>query len=272
MIRQPSVAGQFYPARPETLKSEIEGYLKEVSPLHIEGKIHGIVAPHAGYVFSGLRAAAAYKALSGKSVRNAVVISPSHREYFDYLSIYPGEGYETPLGEIPRTTDFDSLIESSTGCRLSEAGHRYEHALEVQLPFLQVVLKDSFNLLPVVMGNQDEKIISALSQFLKDLKDQDPDALIVASSDLSHFHTAASAQKMDSDWIRAMKAFDVNQLKKLFLSQACEACGGGCIIGLMSALSDEKNRIKVTGYSHSGEVNHDESSVVGYTSAVIWEE
>jgi MEMO1 family protein len=271
MNRKPCVAGQFYPADPRSLEKEIKTFLQNTTPLELNGRIHGLVVPHAGYIYSGQRAAEAYQILSGRTFRNVVVITPSHREFFDYLSVYPGDGYETPLGVIPRTDDFDTLIESSNGCRFSEKGHNFEHALEVQLPFLQVVLGNSFRLLPLVIGNQDEATIHNLSDLLKSCKKQDPDALIVASSDLSHFHTASVAKKMDGQWIEAMKAFDLEQLKHLFLSQTCEACGGGGILGLMTALKSGKSHITVTGYSHSGEINRDESSVVGYTSAIIWE-
>ena len=271
MIRQSSVAGQFYPGSPRELTNMIRVFLGNAKTPDLKGKISGLVVPHAGYVYSGQRAAEAYKSLSGKIFKNVLVISPSHREFFNFISIYPGEGYETPLGIIERTHDFDKLVESSPGCRFSESGHGFEHALEVQLPFLQVILGDSFRLLPVVIGNQDEKNIAYLTNFLKTAKSQDPDLLIIASSDLSHFHNSETARRMDDMWIDAMKNYDIETLEKYFFSASCEACGGGGIIALLKALQSDKTQISVTGYTHSGEINGDYSSVVGYTSAVIAE-
>ncbi|HAE87803.1 TPA: AmmeMemoRadiSam system protein B [Candidatus Marinimicrobia bacterium] len=271
MIRQSSVAGQFYPGSPRELTHMIRVFLENAENSDLKGKISGLVVPHAGYIYSGQRAAEAYKSLSGKMFKNILVISPSHREFFDFISIYPGEGYETPLGILERTEDFDKLIESSPGCRFSESGHGFEHALEVQLPFLQVVLGDGFRLLPVVMGNQDEKNIEYLAHFLKAAKAQDPDLLIIASSDLSHFHSSETARRMDGMWINAMKKYDIETLENYFFSKTCEACGGGGIIALMKALYSGNTQIRVTGYTHSGEINRDDSSVVGYTSAVITE-
>lgn len=272
MIRKPSVAGQFYPDSPDELRRMIDSFMTQVNLSNdVSGKIHGLIVPHAGYVYSGKRAAAAYKYIQNKSYLNITVISPSHREFFDFVSVYKGEGYKTPLGMIERCTDFDDIIRTFNGISLSEAGHRYEHALEVQLPFLQITQKTPFRLLPIVMGNQDENNINILSEFLKIIKASDPDMLIVASSDLSHFHSAGAATNMDGEWIQSMHEFDVKKLKNLFFSETCEACGGGGIIALMDSLENSRNRITVTGYSHSGEINYDNSSVVGYTSAVIWE-
>jgi len=272
MIRKPCVAGQFYPDSPDDLKKMIDFFLNQITISEdIPDIVHGLIVPHAGYIYSGKRAAAAYKYILGKHYRNIAVISPSHREFFEFISIYDGEAYETPLGLIKRCTDFDEIIQTFDGVSLSEAGHRHEHALEVQLPFLQATIANPFRLIPIVIGNQDEANIERLSAFLKIIKVSDPELLIVASSDLSHFHSSVTADRMDGEWIQNMRAYDIKKLKDLFFSETCEACGGGAIIALMDSLNDTINRITVTGYSHSGEVNYDTSSVVGYTSAVIWE-
>lgn len=272
MIRKPSVAGQFYPNSPEELKKIVDYYVNQIDLKgDFPNKIHGLIVPHAGYVYSGKRAAAAYKYIQGKRYRNVAVISPSHREFFDSISVYEGDGYETPLGLIERCTRFDDLIQSTDGVFLSNAGHRYEHALEVQLPFLQLMLHDTFQLIPIVLGSQDETNVNRLSLFLKAIKSADPDLLIIASSDLSHFHSSDTANHMDGKWIQSMRDYNVASLKDLFFSETCEACGGGAIIALMDSLKNPSARIMVTGYSHSGEINFDNSSVVGYTSAVIYE-
>mgnify|MGYP000139880789 CR=1 FL=1 len=272
MIRKPAVAGQFYPDSPDELRKMIDFFMNQIILKgDVPDNIHGLIVPHAGYVYSGKRAAKAYKYILDKDFRNVVVISPSHREFFDFISVYEGDGYETPLGIIERCTDFDDYIHLSDGVFLSKTGHRNEHALEVQLPFLQIVLKAPFRLLPIVLGNQNETNINRLSAFLKKIKSKDPELLIVASSDLSHFHSVDMATRMDGEWIQSMRKYDIKSLKDLFFSETCEACGGGAIIALMESLKNNRNRITVTGYSHSGEINYDNSSVVGYTSAIIWE-
>lgn len=268
--REPSVAGMFYPDDPVELKKQIDFYLKNLEKRPLPGDLLAIVAPHAGYMYSGQVAAAAYTHLLDQEFETVAVITPSHREYFKGISVLPAASYKTPLRDVTIATDLcERLIEQSEVIKASWAGHNEEHALEVQLPFLQRVLGD-FNLIPIVMGDQnfDNCIIlgEALSRVLRHQK-----SLIVASSDLSHYYPASDAEIKDKKVIKHINAFDYEGLWDEIESHACEACGAGPIIAAMhSARKRGANRSEVLFYQHSGHVTGDHSAVVGYLSAAIY--
>ena len=148
--RKPAVAGMFYPGTKGQLEETVVHYLQNAPPVDFTiKKLYGLIAPHAGYVYSGSVAASGYCLLKDFPMRTVVIIAPSHSEYFDYFSVYGGDGYETPLGEIPVATRIcERLVQNSTAAEFSESGHRSEHALEVQLPFLQLLLGETFQVVP----------------------------------------------------------------------------------------------------------------------------
>lgn len=273
MIRKNQVAGQFYPENPKELQEEINKFLNKADfPIQKGVKPLALIAPHAGYVFSGQQAAKAYKSLKNMDYNTVCVISPSHYDYFPSLSIYPGDGYETPLGIIPIDGDVrDEMIEQGL-CIATEQGHHKEHALEVQLPFLQTVISSEFKLIPLIMGAQDSGTILNLIHCIQFLyKKFDKNILFVASSDLSHFHNEADAEVLDMKCINHIKNFDGISLWKDIEKKEIEACGAGPMAAVLQAFSMEDNiKIKSLGYSHSGQVIPDRNSVVGYTSAVIY--
>ncbi len=166
-IRQAGVAGSFYPADPKALTAMMDEMLARVALPPIDGTILGVVAPHAGYQYSGPVAAYTYAALKGHKYARVVVIAPSHFEAFDFTSVYDGDAYATPLGTVPVDKEFArQLAKMSPTMRLSSQGHDptpagAEHALEVQLPWLQRVLGD-FQLVPIVMGDQSYESSRAL--------------------------------------------------------------------------------------------------------------
>jgi len=277
-IRKPAVAGQFYPADPEKLREQVENFLRRTKVVDIRGQILGIIAPHAGYMYSGWVAAHAFKQLIGKQFDVVVVISPSHVERFRGSSVYTKGGYETPLGVVPVDAKLAQKIASlNEWVYASDRGHRQEHlfrrehAVEVELPFLQIVLGD-FKLVPIVMGTQSYKDCQALAQALAEaLKGKKP--LIVASSDLSHFHPYDKACKMDGELIKYIENYDYQGLARGLDSGEIEACGGGPIIAtMMAAQKLGANRAKVLIYKNSGDVTGDKSSVVGYTAAILYKE
>jgi AmmeMemoRadiSam system protein B len=202
-----------------------------------------------------------------------VVISPSHREYFKEVSIYDGYAYSTPLGVLPvnRVLALE-LAQTHPSIIVSETGHRYdEHALEVQLPFLQKVL-DNFTLLPIVMGDQNKDNINALAEGLFEIL-QNKKALIVASTDLSHFYSYDRAAILDEVVLENVKQFEPDKLYDDLQSDRCEMCGGGPAIAAMKAsklLGADKSEVLL--YRNSGDVTGDKSEVVGYMSAVIYKE
>lgn len=270
VIRPPVVAGMFYPSDPKELHQQISELMQQVGRTKVKGRVRGIIAPHAGYAYSGLTAAHGYSMLKGERFETVVVVSPSHREYFPGVSVYSGEAYKTPLGVIEvNTTLREALIAATDFVASTENGHRAEHALEVQLPFLQEVLPP-FTLLPIVIGDQRPefclKLGEALSTVLKD-----ENALLVASTDLSHFYSSDIAEKMDAVITKDVEEFNYEQLMQDLEARRTEACGGGPAVAVLSALKHLGVRhIEALHYSNSGDVTGDYSSVVGYLSAVAY--
>lgn len=268
-IRHQQVAGYFYPAEKEKLQNDITLMLQSAKLEKSFDKIFGIVSPHAGYVYSGKTAAYAYNLLKDKNYKTVIVISPSHSEYFPGISIYDGDAYETPLGivEIDRKLT-DKLVENSKTIFRGIQGHRKEHALEVQIPFLQSVLKD-FKIVPIVMGDQNKMYVDELAEKISEIANDS--TLVVASSDMSHFYSSIEADKLDSVVEKRISEFDFENLLKDLDRHACEACGGGPISVMLKAAS-LKNIKKsfVLNRSDSGDVTGDKTEVVGYLSAVVY--
>jgi MEMO1 family protein len=270
MARQPAVSGLFYPAEPEALRRQMK-YLFEKAPrTRITGTVRGVVAPHAGYVYSGVTAAAGYGLVRGRSFETVVVISPSHREAFRGVSVYSGDAYETPLGTVRVDTAMrKQLLCACPVAASTEVGHREEHAVEVQLPFLQETLGD-FMLLPIVMGEQDRSTCLELGRALGEIL-EGKNALVVASTDLSHYHSSRVAEAIERVAIEDVRRFDFEQLMTDLETGTTEACGGGPTVAMMAALRKlGVNHMEVVHHCNSGDVTGDTRSVVGYLSAVAW--
>ncbi len=273
-IRQPAVAGQFYPASPDELRHMINDDLAQAEVPPLSGNLIALVAPHAGYIYSGKVAAHSYALLKGKKYDRVVVIAPSHYEAFPFVSVYDGDAYATPLGNVPVDKEFAAkLAKSSSLIQLSSRGHtpaqeQGEHALEVQLPFLQTVLGD-FKLVPIVMGDQNYEIERALGLSLAKLL-KGTNTLIVASSDLSHFHTYDQASAMDHKTLNAISEWDYLSLSQNFERRIWEACGGGPIVSTMIAAERlGANQAKILKYANTGDVTGDHSRVVGYGAVAL---
>ena len=268
-IRSAQVAGYFYPADPQQLRSDIKVFLDTAKPANDIENIFGIISPHAGYVYSGQTAAYVYNLIKGKNYKRVVIISPSHSEHFLGISVYNGDAYETPLGLLEVDKDVaNKLVENSKTIFKGVEGHRNEHALEVQLPFLQSVLND-FKIVPVVMGEQGKMYVDELAKKLSEVTDDE--TLIVSSSDMSHFHTKSEADKLDSIVEKRISSFDFAGLQKDLDNHNTEACGGGPIVAMMKAGAlKDKNHALVVHRSDSGDVSGDNREVVGYLSAVVY--
>jgi AmmeMemoRadiSam system protein B len=269
-IRQPQVAGMFYPGNPKTLSEELDNLLNAAKEKSINGEIVAIVSPHAGYMYSGLVAAYAYRLLKGKKYETVVIVSPNHREYFTEISVYEGKAYQTPLGivEIDRALA-EELVLQDRRIILSSYGHRAEHAVEVHIPFLQKIL-NKFKIVPIVMGDQTPEQCEILGKALGNVLIE-KSALIVASSDLSHYYNDTTARKLDQIVIDNVSAFDDKKLGRDLEKRNCEACGGGPIVVAMIAsklLGADTSDVLL--YRNSGDVTQDKSEVVGYMSAVFY--
>ena len=278
--RPPTAAGTFYPANPDSLRQMIDSLLEPAIP----GKygymdIVGLVAPHAGYVYSGKVAARAYKEIKDKKYDVAIIIAPSHFESFRGSSVFNGDAYVTPLGNVmvdkelaKKIADYDDRI------LYSMHGHRWtgvqpEHSLEVQLPFLQTVQPD-IKIVPIVMGSQDPLTEDLLMRAIYNaMKNTNKKYLIIASTDLSHYHDAETAEDMDKPLIRTYMRYDYFALQNSLAMGTYEACGGGPMISAMMAAE----QLGATGaapviYLHSGNTEAGKAHqdrVVGYFSGLL---
>jgi AmmeMemoRadiSam system protein B/AmmeMemoRadiSam system protein A len=277
-VRPAGVAGSFYPADPKELSAMIDEMLANAHPPQIKDPILAVVAPHAGYQYSGPVAAYTYAELKGRKYSRVVVIAPSHYESFDFTSVYEGDAYATPLGTVQVDKAFASqLAKMSSTMKLSSRGHDAtsagaEHALEVQLPWLQKVL-GQFTLVPVVMGDQSYESSRALGVALAKMiqaEDKEGETLIVASSDLSHYHPYDEAVKIDHKTLNALAAWDYYSMSRNFQTRTWEACGGAPIVAAMIAAERMGARqATVLKYANSGDVTGDHSRVVGYSADVF---
>jgi AmmeMemoRadiSam system protein B len=273
-VRKAVVAGQFYPGNRDDLLQMLGEMFEAVKfdKEPVKSPVNALIAPHAGYIFSGRQAAKAYQYLKEGQYDLVCIISPSHREYFPGISIYPGDAYKTPLGICPVHEEARAQALACNGISSGFDGHRAEHALEVQLPFLQYTLKD-IPILPVVMGDQGEASIEEMAACVKKLYGTYRDKILfVASSDLSHFHSSEQAAKMDGTFIDLLSGSKIDEAYRKLERHEVEACGGGPILSVMKGLEISNAEIRALGYSHSGQVLHDNESVVGYTSAIIIKE
>jgi len=280
-VRPAAVAGAFYPADPAQLGKMVDELLAKAGGEKIDGELLALVSPHAGYEYSGGVAAHAYALLKGRKYERVVVISPSHIESFPFAAIYDGDAYTTPLGTLPVDKEFAAKLAGMNSLiKISGQGHgivegRGEHALEDQLPFLQRTL-GQFKLVPIVMGDQNYDLERALGVSLAKLlrgpkgSPGPGGTLIVASSDLSHFHPYDEAVKLDRKVLDGIADYDYFSLSQNFERGIWEACGGGPIVAAMIAAERlGANRAVVLKYANSGDLTGDKSRVVGYGAAAL---
>jgi len=271
-VREPAVAGAFYPADSAQLAQMVEGHLNSVKKLPaLDGQIIALIVPHAGLIYSGQIAAYSYKFLENSNINKVILCGPSHHFGFEGLSVYgPGVEWKTPLGEVVCDDSLCSqLLKYDKRLAVVERAHAREHSLEVQLPYLQTVLKD-FKIVPVAMGYQRTETINLLAEALKACQ-FDSHTIMISSSDWQHYRPASQGWEMDSLGIECLKSLDVERLEQYLQSGQVEACGGGLIAAVMkAAVAHGANRIKVLRHGDSGDVSGDKSSVVGYVAAVIY--
>jgi len=270
VIRKSVIAGSWYPGNPSVLRKDIERYFNTSSAPDIKGDIVGLIAPHAGYMYSGHIAAHAYRLIRGKKYDAVIVVGPSHRCAFHGVSVMTKGGYETPLGIVPINEDIAKRIKDTSAivAELPQA-HSQEHSVEIQLPFLQVALGE-FSFLPLVMGDQDADTCGKLADVIYNIA-LDQKILIVGSSDLSHFYSYHAAKKMDSITLEYLKKGDASGLCDSLAKGEIEACGGGPMAVVMRAARLMRaDQSLLLHYANSGDVTGDKSSVVGYAAAVYF--
>jgi MEMO1 family protein len=267
-IRKSVIAGSWYPGESSVLRSDIVRYIKNVPERKLSGDVVGLIVPHAGYMYSGQVAAHAYKLIQGKQYDAVILIGPSHRVAFGGVSIYSEGAYETPLGVVPVHEKLAAQMKRLSKIIIDFPGaHEQEHSLEIQIPFLQVALGD-FSFVPLVMGDQSAVTCRELADVIgRAVKDYN--ILIVASSDLSHFHDAKRASQLDGIVLQHIQHNDVDGLLEDLAHDKTEACGGGPMaVAMLAAQKLGACHALLLQYADSGDVTGDKKSVVGYTSAV----
>lgn len=275
-VRRPTQAGSFYAGDAKALRVEIEncffhkfgpGRLPKIEPKGPR-KIVGLVCPHAGYMYSGPVAANAYfeLALDGKP-DVVVVLGPNHTGYGSALALMDAGIWQTPLGDVEVDTAVAHEIVSKTRLvDVDEIAHKYEHSIEVQLPFLQYLYRDKFRLVPICFGMQDlasaEEVGRALVEVLAERN-----AIIIASSDFTHYESQASAAKKDGAAIKAVESMDARKFLTVVESENVTACGYGPIATLITAANGlMAKEARLLQYKTSGDITGDKSSVVGYAA------
>ncbi len=260
MIREPAVAGMFYPSDRKILH-ELVTSLISGSGRQSDESVTGIVSPHAGYVYSGAVAGAAF-ASAPDNVENVVVIAPPHRYPVTGASVFDGEGYETPLGILPLQREITSRL-LGAGLTFQPGAHRSEHSAEVQLPFIQVRWPDS-SVAVILQGSVSADYSGQLAEIISEAVRGFNNTLVIASSDLSHYHSLAEAEKMDMKIIDAFVSGNPSNMEEA-LQEGAEACGTGPILTLMNyAARFKQTRFGKIMWETSAAASGDSSSVVGY--------
>ncbi|MEE8605039.1 MAG: AmmeMemoRadiSam system protein B [Candidatus Aminicenantaceae bacterium] len=266
-LRKAQLAGSWYPKDPEALSRLIDHFLKNVPASTLpSGNIMAIIAPHAGYVFSGQVAAYAYKSIQNKNYESVVILAPSHQFGFEGCSIYPNGGYETPFGIAQVDAFLAAEISKATGFGYIAQAHQDEHSVEIQVPFVQRVLPQA-KIVPIVMGIPKKAMIIRLAKGLKKAT-VGKKILIIASTDLSHFYTKEEANKKDNETIALIQEFKTDELIRKCEKGENILCGGGPV-GTTLLFGKDKAGVEILRYSDSSEASQDESRVVGYLAAAL---
>ena len=267
-VRKAAVAGTWYPGTASALAADVDRHLASATT-EIGGDLVALIAPHAGLMYSGPVAAHAYQLLRDRRFDVVVLVGPSHYVAFNGVALYPGSGFETPFG-VARIDDVCAaeLMKATPIVREHAAAHAREHSLEMQLPFVQR-LAPGATIVPLVMGYQTEETARALGDALADVLYR-RDALVVASTDLSHYHDAETAAALDRVVTDCVSRFDPDALQRALVAQPEHACGGGPTVAVMRAarLLGARDSV-VLRYADSGDVSGDKSTVVGYLAAAM---
>ena len=267
-IRPAAVAGSWYPGTGDALGRAVRGYLEQAAPCP-GGEIRALIAPHAGLIYSGPIGACAYAPLAGRHYEAAVIVGPSHHVAFDGVAICARGAFATPLGPVPiAETEAATLQRASARIREVPGAHEREHSLEMQLPFLAFVLPET-PIVPLVMGRQTRETILDLGRALG-ATFAGRNVLLVASSDLSHYHDAGTAARLDRGVLEFIARFDPEGLLDELERVPEHACGGGPVVSVMLAARDLGARqAHVLRYGDSGDVSGDKNAVVGYVAAAL---
>jgi MEMO1 family protein len=272
-VRPSPISGAWYPGNPTQLRQAIDLYLENASPPELPGEVVALVAPHAGYQYSGHVAGHAFKTVQGRAFSKVLVLSPLHQYHPQPILTSAHQAYHTPLGDIP--VDRESLevisqkLQKKTGLAFTPIANDQEHSLEIELPFLQCALRGDFALIPIMLRDQSREIAKALGEALgESLKETD--CLMVASSDLSHFYAEDQANQLDERVLSALTNFSPDSLFDLKQRGEGQACGLAPMAAMLwAAQVMGANQATLLKYDTSASATGDRSSVVGYAAAAI---
>lgn len=279
MIRKPAVAGVFYEKNPDSLKKQIEWCFEhklgpeKIPKMGNKREIKGVMAPHAGYLYSGpIAAHSYYKLVEDGFPETFIILSPNHTGLGSGISTMLEGEWETPLGNVKIDTDFAEELVADAGIIDPDASaHMQEHSLEVQLPFLQYFSKD-FKIVPISMWMQDLESSYDIGKSIKKVRDTlGTDIVVIASSDMTHYKPQNIANQNDSQVLDAIKSMDEKLMMKRVLELNVTMCGYGPVATTIIASKElgAKNA-EILKYATSGDLTGDLSAVVGYASAVFW--
>ncbi len=258
---------RWYPASGAELRREVNSYIESAKTLDLPGEVIGLIAPHAGYYFSGHVAGAGYRQVRDGTYDLVVLIGPDHTgATMGGLAVPDYSAWHTPLGDV--SVDMGLVAELGHFVTMRRIRHDREHSLEVQLPFLQVALP-SFRLLPVMMGSQSPSVCRELGTAVAQLV-REKRALLVASTDLSHYHPEAVARELDHNTLQYILSFDPEGLCMALSRDQAHACGGGPVAAMMFAARElGAEHAQLVKYATSGDVWPDRAQVVGYAAVVL---
>ncbi len=266
MIRNPIVAGQFYPGSPSALEAQIEGFIDEQAP---KEEVIGLVSPHAGYIYSGPVAGAVISRVKFKDT--FVIMGPNHTGMGRRFSIMTEGTWRTPLGEVEIDSELGkSILTASSHLQEDEAAHLQEHSIEVQIPFLQYFNRD-VKIVPIILASADGATYKEIGRGIaKAIKDLNKEVVIMASSDMTHYEPQESANRKDKQAIEAILELNEDELLKRVEELRITMCGYAPAVSLLTACKElGAGEAELVKYQTSGDVIGDYSSVVGYAGIII---
>lgn len=270
-IRPSPISGTWYDGNPRKLAARVDEYLSAAELPEIKGNIIAVIAPHAGHVYSGAVAGYAFAVIRELTPDLVVVLSPFHNIESHFLLTTKHQAYSTPLGniEVDRAALLD--LQLNLDFPITAIANDREHSLEIELPFLQRALKNEFKLLPLMIRAQEvnvaQKIGHALAQTLGN-----KNALIVASTDLSHFYDQQTAKILDEEMLKRFESFNPESIFDAERMGKGFACGHAAVAAMLRAARElGANKLQILNYATSGDVTGDHSSVVGYGAAVVYQ-
>jgi MEMO1 family protein len=272
-VRPSALAGAWYEGNPRSLARAVDHYLDQAELPELPGDVVAVIAPHAGHIYSGPVAGYAFAAVRGNTPDLVAVLSPMHQPYYEPLLTTAHTAYSTPLGQIPVDNEavalLDSHLKEILDYGLARVANDQEHSLEIELPFLQRALTSDFKLLPVMVRAQSPKISKQLGAALTETL-RGRNALLVASTDLSHFYPQKEALAFDTEMLRRVESFSPEDVFCAEEQAKGFACGLGALTAVLWAAKGlGADTVKVLHHATSGDVTGDYSRVVGYGAAVV---